>query len=181
MAEQEKMEIPIPDGASVELTGKTLTVTGEKGSITRTFKAPSITIEKGDKIISVLTASRRKKDMAVMGAVRSHIANMVHGVQEGYEYSLKIFYAHFPMNVSVEENRVKIDNFLGEKYPRYARIVGDTQVKISGDVITVSGIDKESVGQTAANLEQATRIKEKDPRVFQDGIYLFEKDGVKIK
>lgn len=85
------------------------------------------------------------------------------------------------MNVAVEGSRVKITNFLGEKYPRYAQIVGDVRVTVKGDIITVSGIDKETVGQTAANLEQATRIVKRDPRVFQDGIYLFQRDGVKLK
>jgi large subunit ribosomal protein L6 len=54
--------------------------------------------------------------------------------------------------------------------------VGDSLVAIKGDELIVTGINKEHVGQTAANIEQATRIKGRDPRVFQDGIYLTEKD-----
>lgn len=177
----EKIEIPIPDEVKVSYEGNILTVKGEKGSIARTFKIPSVTISISDRMAVVSTSSTRKKDIAILGAVRSRISNMLHGVQRGYEYRLKIFYAHFPMNVSVDGNRVKIDNFLGEKYPRYAAIVGNTQVQVRGDVITVTGIDKETVGQTAANLEQATRIRKRDPRVFQDGIYLYEIDGVKLK
>lgn len=177
----EEEHIAIPDGVDVNLEGKTITVTGEKGTVTRTFRAPSVTVKMSDSEVTVSTPSHRKKDLATVGAIRSHIRNMMEGVQTGYEYKLKTFYAHFPMNVSVSDDRVKIDNFLGERYPRYARIVGDTQVKVKDDEITVTGIDKESVGQTAANLEQATRIRKKDPRVFQDGIYLFEKDGVKLK
>lgn len=177
----EEIEILIPDGVTVKMEGNTVTVTGEKGSVSRSFKAPAVVITGSEEVVSVSTSSRRKKDLALLGTVRSRITNMVKGVQEGYEYKLRIFYAHFPMNVSVDGDQVKIDNFLGEKYPRYARIVGDTQVKIKGDEVVVTGIDKESVGQTAANLEQATRIRKKDPRVFQDGIYLFERDGVKMK
>lgn len=177
----EKVEIPIPDGVTITYEGDTLTVTGEKGSITRAFRVPSLHIAVSDQMAVVSTSSHRKKDLAKLGTVRSRITNMIYGVQNGYEYKLKIFYAHFPMNVSVEGDRIKIDNFLGEKFPRYARVVGDTQVEIQRDIVTVSGIDKESVGQTAANLEQATRIKKKDPRVFQDGIYLYERDGVKMK
>lgn len=174
-------QIEIPDGVDVNLDRKTITVTGERGVITRTFRAPSVAVKVSDSVVIVSTPSHRKKDAAVVGAIRSHIRNMMEGVKNGYEYKLKIFYAHFPMNVSVGDDRVKIDNFLGERYPRYARIVGDTRVEVQGDEITVTGIDKESVGQTAANLEQATRIRKKDPRVFQDGIYLFEKDGVTLK
>lgn len=177
----EKIEIPIPDGVTITHEGDALTVAGERGSITRYFRVPSITISISDQAAVLSTTSHRKKDLAKLGTVRSRITNMVHGVQEGYEYKLKVFYAHFPMNVSVDGDQIIIDNFLGEKFPRYARIVGDTHVTIERDTITVSGIDKQNVGQTAANLEQATRIKKKDPRVFQDGIYLYERDGVKIK
>lgn len=177
----EEMEIVIPESVTVELKGKTITVTGKKGVITRQIRAPTIQLNKREGVVVVSCSSTRKKDVALLGTTRSHIQNMMKGVQDGFEYKLKIFYAHFPMNVSVDGGTVKIDNFLGEKYPRYAKVVGDTEVTIRGDVITVSGINKEHVGQTAANLEQATRIKEKDPRVFQDGIYLFEREGVKIK
>ncbi|MGD2247979.1 MAG: 50S ribosomal protein L6 [Candidatus Methanofastidiosia archaeon] len=177
----EEVEITVPDHVKVDVKGKEVTVTGEKGSITRLFKAPSVSIEQGTGCIVMSTPSIRKKEVAILKAVYSRISNMIAGVQNGYEYKLKIYYAHFPMNVKVEENRIKIDNFLGEKHPRYANIVGDTKVNIANDVVTVTGIDKENVGQTAANLEQATRIKEKDPRVFQDGIYLFEKNGVRLR
>lgn len=177
----EKIKITVPDGVTVEKKRNTVVVTGSKGSIERSFRAPSVTVAVSQGLVTVSTSSHRKKDLSLVGTIRSRITNMIHGVQEGYEYKLKIFYAHFPMNVSVDGDQVKIDNFLGEKYPRYARIVGDTEVSIRGDEVTVTGIDKEHVGQTAANLEQATRIRKKDPRVFQDGIYLFERDGVRMK
>lgn len=177
----EEVEITVPDGIKVDIAGKIVTVTGEKGSITRRFKAPSIHIVQDGGSVVMSTASSRKKEVAILKAVYSRISNMMLGVQNEFEYKLKIFYAHFPMNVSVEKNRIKIDNFLGEKHPRFANIVGETKVNIRNDIVTVSGVDKESVGQTAANLEQATRIREKDPRVFQDGIYLFEKNGVRLR
>ncbi|MBU7015340.1 MAG: 50S ribosomal protein L6 [Theionarchaea archaeon] len=177
----EEKEVLIPDGVTVELEGKTLTVKGKKGTLTRTFKVPSAAIRIDSGRIVVSTPSSRKNDVAALGTIASHASNMLHGVQEGFEYKLKIFYAHFPMNVSVTGNRIKIDNFLGEKYPRYADIMGDAEVKIQADAITVTGVSKENVGQTAANLEQATRVRHRDPRVFQDGIYLIERDGVKLK
>jgi large subunit ribosomal protein L6 len=67
---------------------------------------------------------------------------------------------------------VIIENFLGEKSPRRTKIVGRAEVRVKGNEIVVTGIDKEECGQTAANLEQATRVKNLDPRVFQDGIYI---------
>ncbi|MBU7043156.1 MAG: 50S ribosomal protein L6 [Theionarchaea archaeon] len=179
----EKIDITIPEGVNVTKENNQLTVSGEKGSITRGFKAPSIALDVSPDMVHISTQSHRKKDRAVLGTIRSRVNNMITGVKEGFEYKLRIYYAHFPMTVAVEKDkkRVKIDNFLGEKFPRFARIVGDTDVQVSGDLITVTGPDKESVGQTSANLEQTTRISKRDLRVFQDGIYLFEKNGVKLK
>jgi len=50
-------------------------------------------------------------------------------------------------------------------------------VEAKGENVTVSGIDKEKVGQTAANIERATKVKKRDIRVFQDGVYIVSKRG----
>jgi large subunit ribosomal protein L6 len=102
---------------------------------------------------------------------------MIHGVSEGIVYKLKMVYSHFPINLKIQGDLIKIENFLGERYPRKAKIPERVEVDIKGQDIEVRGIDKEKVGQTAANIEQATKIKNRDPRVFQDGIYIYEKDG----
>jgi large subunit ribosomal protein L6 len=70
-----------------------------------------------------------------------------------------------------------VNNYFGEKVPRAAKILDGVNVKVSNKTeITVSGIDKEAVGQTAANIERCTTIKNRDRRVFQDGIYLLNKE-----
>ncbi|MCK5024525.1 MAG: 50S ribosomal protein L6, partial [Thermoplasmata archaeon] len=120
----------------------------------------------------------KKKENALLGTFRSHINNMVIGVTNGFEYNMKIVYSHFPVKTTVKGNVFVIENFLGEKYPRKANILGDTKITVKGDEITLTGSDKENVGQTAANIEQNTRIKRYDPRVFQDGIYIVSKGGV---
>jgi len=84
------------------------------------------------------------------------------------------------MSVKVDGNQVVIENFLGERYPRRAKILESVNVEIKGQDVIVKGFDKEKVSQTAANIEQATRIKGLDPRVFQDGIYITEKDGKSV-
>ena len=99
---------------------------------------------------------------------------MTEGLVYGYEYKMKIVYSHFPMSIIVEKGIVNIKNFLGEKFPRKAKIVGDTKVVAKGQEVIVSGIDKEDVGQTASNLEQKSKVKGKDIRRYQDGIYLIE-------
>jgi large subunit ribosomal protein L6 len=88
---------------------------------------------------------------------------------------MKIVYSHFPIKASVKGDMFVIENFLGERSPRKTKIVGDTKITIKGDEITLTGINIEDVGQTAANIELATRIKGFDPRVFQDGIYITSK------
>ena len=111
----------------------------------------------------------------MVGTFASHVSNMIKGVSEGFEYRMKVVYAHFPMQLKVDGRKLMISNFLGEKKPRSANILGISAVKTTADEVIVTGIDKEDVGQTAANIEQATRIKRFDPRVFQDGIYTVEK------
>jgi len=110
-----------------------------------------------------------------MGTFESHVRNAVHGVTEGWTYEMEVFYAHFPMQVSVEGEEVVIENFLGEKSPRRTEIRGDTDVEIDSEEITLRGPEKEAVGQTAAAIEQLTRVTDKDTRVFQDGVYITAK------
>jgi len=100
---------------------------------------------------------------------------MFHGVTEGWEYEMEVFYSHFPMQVGVEGDEVVIENFLGEKAPRRTEIHGDTEVTVSNEEVTLSGPNIEDVGQTAADIEQLTRVQDKDVRVFQDGVYITQK------
>ncbi len=79
------------------------------------------------------------------------------------------------MQVRAEGEEVVIENFLGEKAPRRTNIHGDTDVSVDGEVVVLSGPNKEDVGQTAADIEQLTRVSGKDTRVFQDGVYITEK------
>jgi large subunit ribosomal protein L6 len=88
---------------------------------------------------------------------------------------MEVFYAHFPMQVNVEDDEVVIENFLGERAPRRTPVRGDTEVQIDGEELVLSGPDKEAVGQTAADIEQLTRVTDKDTRIFQDGVYITRK------
>jgi large subunit ribosomal protein L6 len=112
----------------------------------------------------------------IINTVMSLISNMVTGVTKGYTYRLKIVYAHFPISVKTKGDQVLVENFVGERSPRVARIIGDCKVTVEGDDVVVKGISVEEVGQTAANMELATRIKKKDQRIFLDGIYLYQKE-----
>lgn len=169
-----KEEIIIPEGIEVTLTDE-VKISGSKGELNRKFNHKGIKISENDGKVIIEASFPKKRDKAMVGTIKSHISNMIIGLTDGFTYKMKIVYAHFPMTVKVNGNKVIIENFLGERYQRTAKILGDTKVQIKGEELIVSGISKEDVGQTMANLEQATKIRGRDPRVFQDGIYLTEK------
>ncbi|MGP8319538.1 MAG: 50S ribosomal protein L6 [Methanosarcinaceae archaeon] len=175
MAKELKKTVPIPDGVSVTYEGNVFSASGEKGNNQRFIWFPGIIIKVTDSEVKVDADSSRKMQKAMVGTLASHINNMMKGVSDGFEYRMKVVYSHFPMQLKVDGKHFVIGNFLGEKKPRIANILGETKVKMSADEVIVTGINKEDVGQTTANIEQKTRIKRFDPRVFQDGIYVVEK------
>ncbi len=173
-------KITIPEGIEVSLDGSSVVVKGPKGEIRKAMQYTRVVIEKVDRDVVVRTENPKKRQWAILGTYESHIKNMIKGATEGFEYKMKVIYSHFPMTVKVEQNGISVENYLGEKIPRKTRIVGNCDVNVKGTEITVSGNNKEEVGQTAANIEQLTKVKNKDCRVFQDGIYLIEKDGAEV-
>ena len=168
--------VPLPDGVSASYDGKTLVIDGPRGQLKRSFSHPQLGIQPSDGVVVVSGKKLRKRQKALLGTWRAHLANMVNGVAFGFRYQMKVVFAHFPMKISVKGDYVVIDNFLGEKASRHATVVGDSKVITKGSSVTIEGNDREGVGQTAANLERATIVKGRDIRVFQDGIYLVSKE-----
>jgi large subunit ribosomal protein L6 len=166
--------IQIPDDVEVTIEGKKATVKGAKGTLARDFSYAPISLKINGKNIRIWAEWPSKKEAATVGTICSHIQNMIVGVRKGFTYKLKIVFSHFPISVKVKDKVVLIENFTGERNPRKTKIVGDTQVKIQTEDIIIQGKDLEAVSQTAANIEQATKVKRKDPRVFLDGIYVYE-------
>jgi large subunit ribosomal protein L6 len=81
------------------------------------------------------------------------------------------------MTMAVQGREFVVNNYFGERVPRRAQILDGVDVKVENKTdIIVSGIDKEKVGQTAANIERSTTVKNRDRRVFQDGIYRIAKE-----
>jgi large subunit ribosomal protein L6 len=169
-------EVEVPQEVRVTVNGLRVTVEGPKGKLERDFshaKGVSIRQNENKIVVEAFNADRRKK--ALVGTIAAHIRNMITGVTKGYRYKLKIVFSHFPISVEVKGNQVIIKNFLGEKAPRRANILEGVSVKVVDRDIIVEGIDIEKVGQTAANIELATKIGEFDRRVFMDGIYIYER------
>jgi large subunit ribosomal protein L6 len=170
-------EIRIPPEVSAKVDGKKILIKGPKGQVERDFAhASSVEIQKSKDGLTVRPLSDRKRARSLIMTIRTQINNMILGVTKGYTYKLKMAHSHFPITVKVDKDKhlINIENFIGERYPRIANIDGEVDVTVKGDDVIVSGTDKQSVGQTSTNIRKACRIKDKDPRVFQDGIYLYE-------
>jgi len=170
-----KEHIKIPDNVQVKLENNKLTLKGEKGEISRVFSHPKISMKIGDKTIEIQATSMRRKEKAIIGTWAAHTKNMVAGVTKGFEYKMKTVFSHFPIKTSVEGNDFVIQNFLGERSPRKTKILEGVKITLKGDEITLFGVDREKVGQTVANIERASKVKNRDVRVFQDGIYRVSK------
>jgi len=183
-----RVELEIPDEVTVETDHLDVTVSGPEGTVSRRLWYPDVTVEvdesdpsetdrDGEAVDVVVIASENDdaKTSATVGTFESHIRNAFHGVREGWEYEMEVFYSHFPMQVRVEGDDVVIENFLGEKAPRRTPIHGATEVSVDEEVVVLTGPDKEDVGQTAADIEQLTKVSGKDTRVFQDGVYITKK------
>ena len=171
--------VQVPEDVEVGLEGKKFTVKGPKGTLVRDFSFAPISLKLNDKILCIRAEWPRKKEASLVGTLRSHVENMITGVRKGFTYKVKIVFSHFPISVKLKDKTILIENFTGERSPRKAKIIGDVQVKIQSEDVFVQGIDLEDVSQTAANIEQATRVKRKDPRIFLDGLYVYERsEGV---
>jgi len=170
-------EIAVPEDVEAEVKHNEVVVRYQGKENRRQFKAKHVSIEKDGSSIKVFTKSVKKGDGAIVGTISGHIKNMIKGLKEGVTYKMKAVYSHFPMTIKVEGDKLSVDNFLGEKTPRRLPIKQGVEVKVEGQDITITGINKEHVSQTAAHIEQLCSVNRLDRRVFQDGIYIVEKDG----
>ncbi|MEB3851537.1 MAG: 50S ribosomal protein L6 [Desulfurococcales archaeon] len=171
--------VEIPDGVEVTIDGSKVRVRGPKGELERDFshaRGVIMRVEDGKFVVEAFFA--RSRTRALVGTIAAHVRNMILGVTKGFRYKLKVIYSHFPINIKVEGDRVVITNFLGERAPRVARILPGVKVQVKGQDVVVEGIDIEKVAQTAANIERATHISDKDRRKFLDGIYIYQREVV---
>ncbi|MDQ4074596.1 MAG: 50S ribosomal protein L6 [Thermoproteota archaeon] len=170
-------EIPIPVNVQISKQENMIFTKGSFGSVNKDFTKMPVSIEINEEKILIRSFGNRKKDFALVNTMRSVINNMIKGADKGFTYRLKIVFAHFPISVKIKGQHVHIENFFGERSSRVAKIVGnDTKVTIQGDDIIVTGPNLEFVSQTAANIESCTKIKNKDSRVFLDGVYIYSKE-----
>ena len=177
LVELAQRTMPIPEGVQLSIDGRKIKATGPRGTLEGDFSHMPVNFALEGGSLRVYSPWARKREVALVGTALAHVRNMIRGVTSGYSYKLKIVYAHFPVTVKVQEKEKKltIENFIGEKTPRVVKIIGSAKVKVVSDEVHVQGMNLRDVSQTAANIQTATKIKNKDQRVFLDGIYIFEK------
>jgi large subunit ribosomal protein L6 len=169
--------IEIPSGVNVAMNMNTATIKGPKGEVVRKLNDPRIEVKADAKAVTITTPRNTKHERRLINSFIAHLKNAFVGVQTPYKYKLKICSGHFPMNVSVQGESFIIKNFLGEKSPRTMKLKKGVTVKIAGDHIDVESSDLDLAGQQASDIEALTHKRNRDLRVFQDGIYMIEKAG----
>lgn len=161
-----KKIIKLQDKTTASLSGNVLTVTGPLGSLTREFSGDvSLKIEDGN-----ITVSQTKEGgdrAAIWGTSTSHVENMVNGVNKAYEKKLLIEGIGYKAEVKAD----KIVMGLGFSHPVNVQIPKDLKVTIEKNIITVSGIDKEKVGQFVANVRD---LKKPEPYKGKGIMYVGE-------
>lgn len=172
--------IQVPEGVTIEVDGRNVKVKGPLGTLQENLSHLPVNITRNVTDVQLSVVWPRKREIGMLGTAAAHIRNMIRGVTKGYRYNLRTVYAHFPVTVKVDEKAkaLKVENFTGEKTPRSAPILDGVKVIVKGDDITVEGIDLKAVSQTAANIQNSTKIKKKDLRVFLDGVYVDTKTSL---
>jgi len=168
--------VDLPEGVTATLQGRTLTIKGKLGQSKKHFDKVNVNVAVDGNRVVFTPFSVKKKDNVIINTVASIVNNMVTGVTKGFTYKLKVVYAHFPITIKTKGDQILVENFVGERSPRVSKIVGDCKVSVEGDDIIVKGVSLEDVGQTAANVELATKIRRKDQRIFLDGVYIYHKE-----
>ena len=141
--------IAIPAGVDVVVDGSTVTVKGAKGTLTRTMHS-NITITKDGDTISVTRPNDQKENRSLHGLTRTLIANMIEGVSNGYKKELEINGIGYRAEVKGNTLVMKI----GFSHEVIMDAPEGVTVEVNGNKVTVSGADKQKVGQFAAEIRE---------------------------
>jgi len=173
--EKFQTEVIIPEGVKITQNKDMLEFVGPLGKTYKSFRSIPVNIEIVDGKVLLKAPAFRKRDYSILHTSRSIIRNICEGLVKGYTIKMKIVFAHFPVTVKVDGKKISIENFQGERAPRITKIVGNTKVIPKGEDVVLTGEVWTDITQTAANIAQKTKVKNKDHRVFLDGIYVYDK------
>jgi len=179
-----EMSIPIP--AEITFFGcksRKVVVKGPRGTLKRDFSHLPLNLARVGNTVRVQCFFGTRKARASVRTLISHIQNMFTGVIKGYRYKMRLVYAHFPISINIEDNGkvVELRNFLGEKIVRRVTARADTlfiNSTTEKETLYVEGNDIEEVSQSAANVQQVCKVKNKDIRKFLDGCYVSAKENI---
>lgn len=180
---QANKSVEIPEGVSISIKARVVSVKGPRGTLTRDFRHQPVEMEVKGKKVFLTKWTATKSEIAVLQTFAAHLENMIMGVTRGFRYKMRFVYAHFPINVGVEQQGklVEIRNFLGEKRVRKVTMREDTKALLSKgvkDELVLEGNSIEAVSQTAADIHRSTKVLQKDLRMFLDGIYVSESGAI---
>jgi len=180
--------LTIPEGVKVGIKTRTVTVEGPRGKLVKNLGHLAVSFKHaGKNVIKIELHHGNRKNVATLRTVRTIINNLIIGVTKGYKYKMRYVYAHFPINVNIEKNKeqdlyeLEIRNFLGEKIVRHVTMKEGVTVEPSKgvkDQIELTGNSVENVSQSAADIQQACLVKNKDIRKFLDGLYVSERGTI---
>jgi large subunit ribosomal protein L9e len=183
---QETLEVP--KDVKVTIKSRFVTVEGPRGKLTKNLSHLAVNFSHPKKdVIHIELHHGARKNVATLRTVRTLINNLIIGVTKGFKYKMRYVYAHFPINVNVDKNgetglyEVEIRNFIGEKIVR--RVIMQPGVEVitstaQKDELQLSGTSLENVSQSAADIQQICRVRNKDIRKFLDGLYVSEKGNI---
>jgi len=176
-------QVDIFKDVRVKISGRTVTVFGPRGSLTKSFDHVRLNLflVNNGKTIRAQVWQGNRAALACARTIITHIRNMMIGVTKGFLYKMKLVANHFPISVAVEDNKLEIRNFLGEKRVRYVPIlegVSFDKPKDNKDEIHFFGNDVDAVAQTCADIHQSTLVRQKDIRKFLDGIYVSQRTNI---
>lgn len=169
-----QLETTLPEEIEAKYKRGTLTVDKEGTEVQKQLKHPQVDVKVQENRVVFKTHTDKKDVKSVAKTFQTHLENMVEGLQNPHTYKLKAVYAHFPMTIKTQGNELIVENFMGERHPRKAKIGKNVDVTVDEEEITVQSPDKEAASQTAARIEQLSKKGNRDPRTFQDGIYIVE-------
>jgi large subunit ribosomal protein L6 len=178
MAEKITESIEIPSEVNFDIKDNKITMSKGNINLEKSIDKDIKIKKEGNSIVLTVPTSKRK-DKRKFGTAKSHIRNMIEGIEKGFQYELEVCNVHFPMTVTFDKTKKEfiIKNLLGEKCPRVVNVVGDIEVEIKMPIIKISSHNIEEAGQAAANLEKLARIRNRDRNKFQDGIFITKKPG----
>jgi len=180
--------LAVPEGVKVHIKTRQVTVEGPRGTLKKDLGHLSVSFQQPSKdVIKIEMHHGSRKNVAALRTVRSIVNNMIIGVTKGFKYKMRYVYAHFPINVNLEKNNdtglwvVEIRNFLGEKLVRRVTMAEGVDVEASKtqkDELVLTGNSLENVSQSAADIQQICRVRNKDIRKFLDGLYVSERGNI---